>query len=420
MNDTAISSRLPRGLIALRHRNFRYFWLGQLISLMGTWMQNTAQSWLVLHLTNSPFLVGLVGCMQWVPLLLFTLLAGVAADRVPKKKLLYLTQASMLLLALTLGILTLTGTVRYWHILILAFGLGTANAFDMPTRQSFIVEMVGHSDLTNAIVLNSAAFNAARVVGPALAGIAMGRLGIGPCFILNAASFVAVLFGLLLVSVQGEPKGGAKSPVKEQIIEGAHYISQTPVVLGALVMMGLLSCLAMNFNVLIPVLAKMTLHQGAEGFGYLMSAMGFGALIGSVILAIRSHRGPSRSILLAGGFALCGFQLLLAASHIYLLSLLLLALTGLAMIIFTASTNTTVQMNVPNEMRGRVMSFYSLVFLGTGPLGNLLAGAVAHLGGAPLGIALGAITGLISMIAVLVWEQKKRRNTKNQAGPKTV
>lgn len=404
-----------QALAALRHRNFRLFWSGQLISLMGTWMQNMAQGWLVLQITNSPFLLGVVSAVQFTPLLVLALVAGVVADRVPKRRLLIFTQTSLMLLALILGVLTLTGVVRYWMVLILAGLLGTVNTFDMPARQSFVVEMVGKEDLMNAIALNSSIFNAARVVGPALAGLVIGRLGMAASFLLNGASFIAVIAGLLLIRVPektnlgdaanyGSGYMGRQQPrvaqVREKIVEGLQYIRRTPLVLHTIVLMALLSIFTMNFTVLIPVLARDTLGQQAEGYGLLMSASGVGALCGALILAVLSSRGPRLGLLLGGAAGLCLFQLLLASTRSYTLALLFLGFTGWSMITFTASVNTTLQLNVPDNLRGRVMSVYSLVFGGVTPIGSLFSGSIAHLWGAPAGLAAGAILGLISLLAV--------------------
>lgn len=259
-----------------------------------------AQGWLVLQLTNSPFLLGLVSAIQFTPLLVLALVAGVVADRVPKRRLLIFTQSSLMLLAFTLGILTLTGAIRYWQVLILAGLLGMVNTFDMPARQAFVVEMVGKGDLMNAIALNSSIFNAARIVGPALAGLVIGRLGMAASFLLNGASFLAVIAGLLLIRIPEKIDWHHRvaEGMGERIAEGLQYIRRTPVVLRTVVLMALLSIFAMNFSVLIPVLARDTLGQQAEGYGLLMSASGVGALCGAIFLAVFSSRGPSPWLLL--------------------------------------------------------------------------------------------------------------------------
>lgn len=391
---------------ALRHRNYQLFFGGQLISLIGTWMQNIAQGWLILVLTNSPFMLGLITAVQFLPLLLFSLVAGEVADRVPKRPLLILTQTSMMIFALILGLLTLTGVVRYWHVLILAALLGISNAFDTPIRQAFIVEMVGKEDLMNAITLNSSMFNGARVIGPALAGVAIGRLGIPACFLLNAASFLAVIVGLAMMRLKNQaPARLANNMMWENIVEGLQYIRRTPIILNSVLLMALLSVFAMNFSVLVPVLARVNLHQEAEGYGFLASATGIGALLGALILAWISGRSPKRWLLYAGGAGLCFFQLFLAVTRQYTLSFILLFLTGVCMLIFTALTNTTVQLNVKDRLRGRVMSVYAIVFLGVTPIGSLFSGSLAHIWGAPATIAIGAAVGMLCLIVLGIRER---------------
>jgi len=416
MDETGI--RLPRAVSALGHPNFRLFWLGQAVSLVGTWMQSTAQGWLVLLLTNSPFLLGLVTAIQFLPLVLFSLPAGEIADRLPKKRLLYLTQSTMMVLALILGVLTMTGTVRYWHVLVLAGLLGVANAFDNPTRQSFIVELVGRKDLTNAIVLNSTAVQAARLVGPAAAGLVIGRVGMSWAFIANGVSFLAVLFGLLLIRVAPvRPENPGRGETWSRIVEGLRGIRQSPPMLSTLLLMGLVSTLAINFTVLVPVLAKNNLGLGAEGYGFLMSAMGVGALAGAVIMALLSHLGPRRILLYGGSAGLCFFQLLLAFTGNYHLAMLLLGLTGWMSITFITSTNTRVQMETPNHLRGRVMSVYSLMFLGVNLPSALLAGFLAHLWGAPAAFLIAGVTGLAATAGVLAWERKAGRRPSGATAP---
>ena len=323
----------------------------------------------------------------------------------------------MLVLALVLGILTLTGAVRYWHILLLAGLLGTANAFDNPTRQSFIVELVGKENLMNAIVLNSTAVQAARLVGPALAGLTIARLGMSSAFLLNAASFLAVLFGLLLINVK--PAGRDPSAREEswpRIKEGLRYIRQSPAMLSTILVMGLVSTLAINFTVLVPVLAKNNLGQGAEGYGFLMSAMGIGALAGAIMMAVFSHLGPRRIFLYGGASGLCVFQFLLAFTANYHLDMFLLGLTGWMSVTFITSTNSKLQMETPNHLRGRVMSVYSLVFLGVNLPSALLAGLLAHLWGAPAAFMIAGVSGLASVAAVAAWERAETRKCGRAAG----
>lgn len=413
----------PVALKALRHRNFRIFWSGQLISLVGTWMQNTAQGWLVLELTNSPFLLGLVSAIQWTPSLLFSLVAGVVADRFPRRLLIIITQCCMMVLALVLGVLTYTDTVKYWHVLILAGILGTANTFDMPARQSFVIKMVGKDDLPNAIALNSSVFNAARIVGPAVAGLIMAKISIAACFLINGVSYLAVLAGLLSLRVEERVIRYQNDPMLlAKIKEGLQYSWRTSNIRYPIALLGLLSLFAMNFMVLIPVMARQTLEQQALGYGYLLTANGLGAFAGSVTLALISNRGPRRKILLGGALGLCLFQLILAPIRSFWLAAVLLALAGFCMVIFTASVNTTIQLNVADELRGRVMSVYSLVFVGVSPLGSLFSGSIADIWGAPVSMAIGAGIGLAGLVAIFILHKRNQQpgSTGGQSSPSTV
>ena len=390
---------LYKYLPALAHRNFRLFWAGHLVSLTGTWMQSMAQSWLVLELTGSPFLLGLVGAVQFGPFLLFSLVAGVLADRLPRRKLLMMTQTTLMLLALGLGTDVWLGHVRYWHVLIFAGLAGIANSIDMPGRQSFYFQMVGREDLMNAIALNSSVFNAARIMGPAAAGLIISYFGIAACFFFNALSFLAVLAGLFLMRMNDAPSAGKSSrDILDNIREGLRYTRNTPAVLAPILLMGALSVFAMNFQVLIPAFARIVLEQDARGYGFLMSAHGLGALVGALTLATLSHRGFKRGFLLGGAAGLCLFQLLLAPVREYSLAFVMLILTGWSVSTFSASVSTAIQMAVEDEFRGRVSSVYSLVFIGFTPIGSLISGTLARHFGVPAAMALGAATGMIFLM----------------------
>jgi len=400
------------GISAFQHGNFRLFWFGQLISLMGTWMQNMAQVWLVLQITNSPFLLGLTTAIQFTPYLLFSLMAGVIVDRIPKRRLLLITQFGQAVLALILGLLTMTGIVRFWHVLILAGLLGLLNTFDMPARQSFVIEMVGKKDLPNAIALNSTAFNLGRIVGPAIAGIIIGKLGIAACFLINSASFVAVIAGLYLMrSLPVINFENSENNIWQNIKEGLKYIRSIPIVFNTIILMAIMSTFTMNLNVLVPLIAKNNLRQGAVGFGLLLSALGIGALLGALILAGTSGKVPGRHILFLGAGCFCIFQILFALCHYYILALILLIFTGWAMIAFTTSVNTTLQLNSSDNFRGRVMSVYTLVFGGVIPIGSLISGTIAHVLGAPTALIIGAAIGLSSLMIVVIREKNKNVTT---------
>ncbi len=402
-----------RAFVALKHRNFRLFWIGQLISLTGTWMQTTGQAWLVLELTHSAWLLGVVGALQFLPVMLLALFGGVIADRVPKKKLLLFTQSFATLQAIILWLLVFTGTVQLWHILVLALMLGLTNALDMPTRQAFVVEMVGREDLPNAVALNSSLFNMARIVGPGLGGLLIAWLGLAPLFLLNAISFIPVLIGLALInssklfsSVKPVVTGAlvAKQSTMQSLREGLAYVVKTPSVLLIIVVIGMVSLFGINFNVVLPLFATDVLKVGPVGFGVLSSTIGFGALVSALSLAW-GNKTPSIKHMLLATIIFCVLEACFALSQIYVLSLVLIAAVGFAQIIFSATANTTLQTVTPSYLNGRVMSVYMLVFAGSVPLGNLFTGGLAHLFGAPISLLVGA--GLSFVAAVAGWILRK-------------
>jgi MFS family permease len=400
---------LLRTFVALRHRNFRLFWFGQLISLTGTWMQSIGQAWLVLELTHSALLLGVVGALQFLPVMLLSLFGGVLADRLPKRKVLLFTQSSAMLQATILWILVATGHVQIWEVLVLASLLGLTNSIDMPTRQAFVAEMVGREDLPNAIALNSSLFNMARVVGPGLGGIIIALLGVAPLFLFNAISFIAVIVGLALIKMndlyaqakRSTAKGEApKQSTFQSLREGLAYVAHTPSVLLVIVVIGVISLFGINFNVVLPLFATDVLHVGAVGFGFISATFGLGSLLSALWLAW-GNRKPSIQHLLAGAFAFCILEIFFALSHLYLLSLVLIAGVGFAQIAFSATSNTTLQTVTPDYLRGRVMSVYMVVFAGSVPLGNLFTGGIAHLFGAPIALLIGA--GLSLIAAIVGW-----------------
>ncbi|MEA2515334.1 MAG: hypothetical protein QOJ59_4823, partial [Thermomicrobiales bacterium] len=383
--------RLPRGLSALRHRNYRLFFAGQLVSVVGSWMQTTAQSWLVVSMTASAFKLGLVNVCQFAPVLVLGLFAGVVIDRVPKRLVLLGTQAASALLAATIAILDGTGQIRLWQVYAVGLGIGIVNAFDMPSRQAFVVEMVGKEDLTNAIALNSSVFNAGRLVGPAVAGLLIASFGTAVCFGLNAISFLAVIASLLMMritEVRVQRTGSGLALLRE----GLAYVRATPVVLLTITLAGFVATFGMNFSVWVPVLAKQEFAVGADGFGILLSALGLGSLAGALALAFFG-RGARPSVMLMAAATLGIGELLLAVATGFsapvVVALLLLPLMGFAMTMTMAMANTTVQMSTPNELRGRVLSVYLTVFAGSAPFGALLAGAAANGFGTAASIAMG-------------------------------
>jgi len=391
----------------LRHRNFRLFFFGQLISLIGTWMQRIAQAWLVLQLTNSPLLLGIVGALQWTPMLLLSLVGGVVADRVSKRNLLVVTQTAQMLQAVGLGLLVLSGAVRYWHILVFATALGVTAAFDNPTRQAFIFEMVEGTDTMNAIALNSTILNAARLFGPAVAGLATASLGIAYAFFANAVSFVPVIIALMMMRVHPAQPVDTEAGVLDHLRQGLDYLVRTPVALQMIVLVALQSVFVLNFNIIVPVFAKSVLHQDASGFGLLVSAQGAGALAGALTIASLSHLGPHPALIYGGAAILGAMDLLLAATRQFAIAAVVLAGAGASMVTFTATANTSLQVTSPDYLRGRIMSIYSLVMGGFTPAGALFTGAVAELWGAPAELALAGAIGVGSALAVYRWHCRR-------------
>jgi MFS family permease len=396
-------SRLPAALRAFRHRDFRLFFSGQLISLVGTWMQSVAQAWLVLELTNSPFRLGLVSALQFAPMLVLSFFAGALADRLRKRRLVLTSQSVLFSQALALALLVHLGHVQYWHVAVLALVYGIANTVDMPTRQAFIVEMVGRDDLMNAIALNSAMFNAARVVGPALAGIAIGRWGTAVAFYLNAASFVPVIIALLALRAEGQPRRASGRSMTDEIREGVRFALRTPRVTLTMAMVLAVSGFLFNYNVLIPLYVRDVLGQGAQTFGLIMATLGIGAVIGAVLLAMLGRERPPVAALATPALVQAAGTAALAAVHREALAVPLLFVMGFCGILFMASANSTVQLTVPDELRGRVMSLHTLMFAGIAPFGAFVMGSIAQAGGVKAALLLSGGGGVISILALLVW-----------------
>jgi MFS family permease len=386
-------SRFSLAVRALRHRNFQLFFSGQLISLIGTWMQNVAQSWLVYRLTGSSLLLGSVGFASQIPVFLLAPVGGTVADRYSRHRIVIATQVASMTLAFILAGLTLAHKVQVWHIFVLAALLGLVNAFDIPARQSFIVEMVGREDLINAIALNSSMFNGARIIGPAIAGIMVATVGEGWCFFANGASYIAVIVGLLLMHVQFQRRDHTVSPF-EHMKEGFRFVRNTTPIRDLLLLLGLISLVGMPYAVLMPIFADQILHVGARGLGILMGATGVGALIGALLLATRSGvSGLGRWIVVST--ASFGVSLILFSwSRIFWLSVIFLVPVGMSMMVQMASSNTLIQSMVPDRLRGRVMAVYSMMFMGMAPFGALFAGALAQPLGAPFTTTMGAIACL--------------------------
>jgi MFS family permease len=401
---------VPAGLRALRHRDFRLFWSGQLVSLIGTWMQSVGQSWLVLELTDSPFRLGLIGALQFGPILLFSFLAGAISDRVRKRRMLIGTQTALMLQAFTLSALVASGHVQFWHVAVLASLYGLANTLDMPARQSFMAHLVPRGDLMNAIALNSAVFNGARVVGPAAAGLLVARYGTAAAFLFNGLSFLAVIAALMAIRNEGAPRPRSGLGMGAEIAEGVRYALGTPRITLVFGLLLSVSLFVVNMNVLVPLIARNVLHEGAHGFGLLMASLGVGAVIGA--LAVATFSGGRPPLWAVVGPALTAATLLLVLSFVHrfgLAAAVLMAL-GFAQIAFMTACNTTVQITVPDELRGRIMGLYALVFAGMVPIGSLIMGTVAERWGVLRACAVGGAMGLLLITTLtLVWQQRSGR-----------
>jgi len=398
------------GMSPFRHRNYRLFFTGQAVSLVGTWMQQVAQAWLVLQLTHDPIWLGIVAAAQFLPVMVLGLFAGVAADALPKRQVLIWTQVTMMLLAAILAVLVISGVVEVWMILVLAFLLGIANAVDMPVRQSFAFELVGREEVGSAVALNSAMFNGARVIGPAAAGLAIAAFGVGPAFAINALSFLAVIVGLRMMDERELHVGNriarpeTAHAVVQNLAEGLRYVRGTQVVLLAVVVVGSVATVGMNFNVLIPAFVQDDLGSGAAGYGFLMAASGVGSLLAAMRLVFGGRPRPVR--LATGALLLGAASVALAATRDFPLALGLMVLVGFGSILMAATGNTTIQLAVPDHLRGRVMSVYTTVFSASVPIGGLAMGAVASAFGVTVAIALGGVLTLVIGLGAYIWGRR--------------
>ena len=383
---------------ALQHRNFQLFFGGQLISLIGTWMDNIAEAWLVYRLTGSSLLLGTVAFAGQIPVFLLAPLGGMAADRWPRRSIVIATQTSSMILAGILAALTLSGRVKVWEVVTLAALMGVVNAFDIPARQAFLVEMVGREDLMNAIALNSSMFNGARVIGPAIAGILVASIGEGWCFFANSISYTAVITGLLLMKIAPRAIEDQAGSALEHIAEGFRFVRRTKPIFALLLLLGLVSLVAMPYSVLMPIFAARILHGNARTLGTLMGATGIGALIGALVLASRTGlKGLSKWV----AFSCIGFGaalILFSLSHWYFVSLVFLVPVGFCMMVQMASSNTLIQAMVPDRLRGRTMAVYSMMFMGMAPAGSLLAGELGNRIGAQWTVALGGFGAVVGGI----------------------
>lgn len=384
---------------SLKHKNFRLFFMGQSISLVGTWIQSTAMPWLVFDITHSVVLLGVVGFAGQIPMFLFSSFAGVLSDRWNRHRILIVTQALSMLQALLLAILYMTGVIQVWHIVVLSASLGCVNALDIPARQSFMVEMVGSKkDLGNAIALNSTMVNAARLVGPSIAGVLIAVMGEGSCFLINGLSYIVVIASLLRMNIVPRTRGAGKKHVLHELKEGFSYTFGFAPIKYVILLLSLVSIMGISFVVLMPVFAREVLRGGPHTFGFLMGAIGLGALIAALYLASkRSVLGLVRLIPLAAGVFGAGL-IAFSLSRTFLLSSALLVIAGLGLMLQMAASNTILQTIVDDDMRGRVMSFYAMAFMGTAPFGSLLSGFFAKMLGAPVTIMIGGISCIIGAV----------------------
>ncbi|MCX7919011.1 MAG: MFS transporter [bacterium] len=375
---------------AFKHRNYRIFWSGNLISLIGSWMQTMALGWLVYRLTRSPFLLGLSSFFSSIPIVFISPLGGAVVDRMNKRKLLILTQSGMMLSAFILAGLTQFELIAIWHIFAIAIFGGFIAAFDAPARQSFVIELVGKEDLMNGIALNSLAFNSARILGPAIAGYAVAYVGESGCFFLNGLSFIAVIFALTMMTGLEQVNDTKEANLYDNLKEGFQYIKNQKLIWNLIVLVGISSLFSLSYAALLPIFAKEILGGDARTLGWLMSSVGVGAIIGALFVAkLGNFQHKGKLVLIAAlGSAFC--LMIFGASKWLWLSIGTLAIVGFCNVAYLATTNTLIQTTVNDELRGRVISLYTLIFLGGMPLGNLFVGAVAQKLGAPATVILGS------------------------------
>jgi len=390
-----------RTFASLKTRNYRLYFIGQAISLCGTWMQSIGQAWLVLNLTKSGTALGVVVALQTLPILLFGPLGGVSADRFPKRRILYFTQSASAVLALTLGTLVATGSIRLWMVYVLALGLGLVNTVDNPTRQTFIVEMVGRQSLTNAVSLNSSAINLARVLGPSIGGVLIAHFGIAPCFLFNGVSFLAVIAVLTRMRADELLPAAVSGRSRGQLTAGFRYVRSEPLLRSTLLMMAIIGTLTYEFQVVLPLFASFTFHGNAGSYAALTAAMGAGAVIGGLITASRERTSPE--MLVRAAFLFGVVVLVTALMPSLHTAMLALVFVGIFSILFTSLGNVTLQLNSLPEMRGRVMALWTVAFLGSTPIGGPIIGWIGEHIGPRGGLAVGGIAA-IAAAAIGAWQ----------------
>lgn len=412
----AIGSMIPRELLSLnnmfsslRSRNYRLYFAGQGISLIGTWMQNIALGWLVYRLTGSVFLLGLIGFTTQIPTFIFTPFTGVITDRYNRHRIMVLAQVFFMLQAFAMAFLVLFNLIEVWHIIVLSLVFGVISAFDAPARQSLVVDLIDKpEDLGNAIALNSALFNGARLIGPAIAGLTIAAVGEGICFLLNALSFLAVIIALLQIKIKPKSAPSIQAPFGESFRKGLRYTFSTIQIRQLIILLAMLSLAAFPYIVMLPAYAKEVLGGGADTLGFLMSALGAGALVSALYMASRKGVHGLERIISVNTILLGLAILLVSFSSILYVSLILMAIAGLTMILLLSSINTLLQTTTSEDMRGRVMSFYAMALMGTQPIGNLISGSVAS----GIGISFTLAIGGVGTIVAGIWFLGRNRGVK--------
>jgi len=398
----------PRGLRALNQPEYRRFFGAQLVAQIGSWMQSVSQAWLVLQLTDSPLLLGLIGTLQFGPVLLFSIFSGAVADRFVKRRILIATQTTLACQAVGLGALAWSGHAEYWHVAALAMALGFANVIEMPARQSYVADIVGRADLINAVALNSASFNAARIVGPAVAGVMIAKLGVVPAFFINGVGHLVVVAALFTLTTTGQPASRSITGVLADIAEGVRHALSTPRIRLLLGLLFVVSFSVFNFSVYVPLLAKSVLGLGAEGFGYLMAALGVGAVAGALTVGASSGREPSITTMFLEATLACGGLFLMFAVRHVAVAAAMLVLIGYAGTMLVATCNTALQLAAPDELRGRIMSLYVLIWGGSFPIGAFIVGAISEAWGVPRAFGVMGGFGLATLLALSVWWRLRR------------
>ncbi|TWH58078.1 putative MFS family arabinose efflux permease [Desulfitobacterium sp. LBE] len=409
-----IKGLLQSGFPAFTHTTYRWYWWGQTLSQIGSWVQNVSLIWLVLQLTDSPFLMGVVSALQNVPAMLLSLHAGVLIDRLPRRRILLITQSALMLLSLVMAMLIGLGLVRYWMILVFAMGVGIVNCINNPAKQAIIIELVGREHLTNAIALNSASFNSARLVGPAVAGVLLGLWGATWCFFINGLSFLGVIYILYRLPQTSEytppvtnPKGThSRTSILKEMAEGMKFVRQNPLLLLVIIIVGVISTIGINFNILVPAMAKYELGENALGYGLLMSSLGVGAIVGALFVAMQSYREPDVRVMMGGALGLSLLSVIAGTLSNYFAAAIVFGLMGCCMICFSATANSLIQTQSSDNFRGRVMGVHSLMNNGLPPFGNLYAGFLAELWGAKKTFLLSGLIMLL-FLGVLALRKKK-------------